>query len=169
MEPSILVVGTSYAIHLVATVIWFGWSVLLIVAGVPDTDDVTPRATALQALVRRTMPLALLAFATLAVTGLYQMVTDTHYEDFLQITSSWSRLLLFKHLAFALDAIVLLWLRLIILPELGYQLRAARARRGQHAAGEVSLLQRRYRLAAWVNLFLGLGILVVTGFITGLP
>lgn len=166
MDTTILFTSISYAFHLIATVIWLGWSVLLVIAhrfSTTDADDVV--LADVYRFTRRTMPIALLSFAVLAGTGLYQMASDQHYEDLLVFNNAWSQLLFLKHIAFLAEAVVLLAIRFVIQPDLDYYRRAAAQGRG---AG-LAQTQRRYRWAAWLNLALGTFVLLITAMLTALP
>lgn len=166
MERIVLLVGVSYLFHLVATVIWLGWSVLLVIARASEKKAYGSDVVDLDRFVRETMPIAMLAFAALAVTGLYQMVTDTHYDDVLTFDNAWSQLLLLKHLAFGAEAVALLAVRFVLEPDLNYYRRLAA--RGDGSDG-LRRTRQRYRWAAWFNLALGGVILALTGVLTALP
>lgn len=129
-----------------------------------DADDAA--SSDLYQFTRRAMPVALLAFAALAGTGLYQMASDQHYEDLLVFNTAWSQLLFLKHIAFLVETVVLVAIRFVIEPDFDYYRRAAA--RGRDVAG-LAQTQRRYRWAAWINLALGALVLVVTALLTALP
>lgn len=167
MDTTILFVSISYAFHLIATVVWLGWSVLLVIVhrASIDADDTGP--SDVYQLTRRAMPIALLAFVALAGTGLYQMASDQHYEDLLVFNTAWSQLLFLKHIVFLAEAVVLFAIRFIIEPDFDHYRRAAA--KGRDVAGLVAKTQRRYRWLAWLNLALGTLVLGVTALLTALP
>lgn len=154
--------GISYLFHLVATLVWLGWSGLIVLAPPFSPDSSQPS----NRLARRLTPFALLAFAALGVSGMYQLVTDPHYENVLALTNTWSRLMFAKHILYGVEALILGVMRLVVEPELRYLTRAAA--RGQPAPA-LPAFRRRYRRLAWLNLALGFAILALTAFITALP
>ncbi len=162
MSANILSTAISYLFHLIATIIWIGWSGLIVLA-----PPVSPgRPPPLERLARRLTPLALVAFAALGVSGMYQLVTDPHYEDLLALTNTWSRLMFVKHVVYAAEALVLGVLRLSVEPEVRFLQRAAE--RGR-ATPSLPALQQRYRRLAQLNLALGLIVLGITAFVTAIP
>lgn len=149
----------SYSAHLLGTILWIGWSFLLVVASTTQDDVFVNR-------LRRWMPWALLGFAVLGGSGFYQMVVDAHYEDLLAITNAWSRAMLVKHLLYGLELVLLVWLELVFFPEFGLQQRIRDA--GRFAPHYETML-RRLRLVAWVNGLLAVCVLVATAYMTALP
>lgn len=168
MDTTVLFVSASYVFHLVATIVWVGWSLLLVIVQRSPTSETAENSTSfdLNAFTRRGMPIAMLAFAALAATGLYQMASDSHYVDMLVLNTAWSRLLFLKHIVFVAEAVVLLAIRFVIEPDLDYHRRAGVQ---GYDDGRYAEIQRRYRWAAWINLALGLLILLITGPLTALP
>lgn len=149
----------SYTAHLIATILWIGWSFLLAAA-------VSTQSNTLLVYVRRWMPWAILGFALLGGSGFYQMVQDPHYEDLLAITNAWSRAMLIKHLLYGVELLLLLWLELAFFPEFALQQRLLEAKRN---APLYETLLRRLRLVAWFNSLLALLVLVATAYMTALP
>ncbi len=155
-----MLTALSYLVHLVATLLWFGWSVLAVM--VSPLDSSSP----MTALFRRMTPLALVAFAALGGSGLYQLAKDPHYVDLLALTNTWSQLMFVKHVLYAAEALVLAFYRLNLEPELRLVGRAAA--RGRSPADTPALVRRHTRLAR-LNLALSLAILILTAWITAIP
>lgn len=167
MDTALLFVSLSYAFHLIATVVWLGWSVLLVIAHRSSPEETAETASFdIHQFTRHTMPIAMLAFAALAGTGLFQMARDSHYQDMLVFNTTWSQLLFLKHIGFGAEAIILFAIRFVIDPDFDYYRRAGD--RGDNGAG-FARTRRRYRWAAWFNLALGTLVLGITGILTALP
>lgn len=108
--------GISYLFHLVATLVWLGWSGLIVLALPFSPDGSQPS----NRLARRLAPFALPAFAALGVSGMYRLVTAPHYENVPALTNTWSRLMFAKHVLYGAEVIVLGVMRLVLEPELRY-------------------------------------------------
>src|SRR3989304_9686762 len=100
------VVAASYALHLVATVIWIGGLVSLaflaspLLARLPASE----REAARHVSARHFVPLAWLCLATLVVTGLTQMSANPGYAGLLVVRDSGSAAILVKDLVVGLMA-----------------------------------------------------------------
>lgn len=169
VSTATLLVGLSNTAHILATVIWIGWSLLLVavvapqalVAYAPDTSGW------LASTVRRLPPLAYLALAALGVTGMYQLVAHPNYVDLLALANTWSLLIFIKHLAVVGNAGLMAYLAGVLVPEVRFQLWAAA--RGRGDANRLRILARRFRWLAWLNLALGAVVLLMTGLATAIP
>jgi uncharacterized membrane protein len=169
VTTELILVGLSNTFHILATVIWIGWSLVLATLVSPRvTLAYAPGAEGWPAVaVRRLSPLAYLALAALGVTGMYQLVTNPHYVDFLAVTNDWSRLMLIKHLAVLGSGGVVFYLAALVVPEIRFQLRAAE--RGRDDPDRLQSLAKRFHRLAWLNLGLGAVVLLMTGLATALP
>nr|WP_290668803.1 CopD family protein [Ardenticatena sp.] len=156
---AIWTLALSYAGHLLATIVWIGWSLLLSIAATTQEDALLQRA-------RRWAPWAVLGFVVLGGSGFYQMVQDPHYEDLFAITNAWSRAMLIKHLLYGVELVLLLWLEMAFFPELRLQQRLReRGRPTPHYDAQL----RRLRFIAWANLILAGGVLLATAYMTAIP
>lgn len=164
-----LFVGLSNTVHILATVVWIGWSLLLVMVIAPQVTVAYASSASgwLASTVRRLPSLAYLALATLGVTGMYQLVANSNYVDLLVFANTWSRLIFIKHLAVLGNVGLMAYLGGILVPEVRFQLRAADLGRGD--AGRLRVLEQRFRWLAWLNLALGAVVLLMTGLATALP
>lgn len=169
MNTAALLVGISNTVHIAATVVWIGWSLLLVAVIAPQvTVAYAPAGDGwLASAVRRLSPLASLALAVLAVTGMYQLVANPNYVDLLALTNTWSRLIFVKHLAVLGNVGLMVYLAGTLVPEIRFQLRAAGLGRGDER--RLTILVRRFGRVAWLNLALGAVVLLMTGLATALP
>src|SRR6187549_2402877 len=96
------ILAISLFFHLMSTVIWIGGLVILSILVFPEARRALENQPALYTLLsrirKRFTPLSNLALAVLIVTGLTQMSLDSNYEGILQITNTWSVVLLLKHI-----------------------------------------------------------------------
>jgi len=114
------VVAASYALHLVATVIWIGGLASLaflaspLLARLPASE----RESARHVSARRFVPLAWLCLAIFVVTGLTQMSANPGYAGLLVVRDAWSAAILVKHLVVGLMAAVLAYQTWVLYPRL---------------------------------------------------
>lgn len=94
---------------MVATVVWVGGIMVMALVVYPGSrrviSDHRLRGALIAELNRRFSPLAMIALATLIVTGLSQMAVNPNYNGFLTIDNAWAWAILLKHLAFGLMAL----------------------------------------------------------------
>ena len=166
MSSQELLVALSNTIHLVATVLWIGWSGALALWIAPraldahaDEQGIAGRA------LRRSAPVAYGALAALGATGMLQMSAHPSYEGLLTIGNTWSVLMAAKHLLILASVALILWLAQGVGPRL--RLAARRAALG-HDAAPAHALAARFRAIAWLNAALGLAILALTGAMTAM-
>lgn len=168
MSPSILAI--SYFFHLVATIVWIGGLVVLVIMVLPEarrTLGTNPAFyTLLAGLRRRFFPLSNLSLAVLVVTGLVQMSGDPHYDGVLQFTNEWSRVLLLKHIAIGGMFVCGLALQYYVAPALERATLLAEHHKGD--AAELDRLRRRETRLTWINVILGLLVLAFTAWATAL-
>ncbi len=162
----------SYFLHMVATVVWIGGLVLLVVLVWPEARALLSRTdhsgTVLELLDRlrkRFYPLANLSLVVLIVTGLYQMDQNPHYDGLLQLTNAWTRAILLKHVA----VLGMLVIGLVMQWGVGPALERATllARRGKDSP-DLERLRRRERQLTALNCGLGLIVLVFTAIATSI-
>ena len=166
MSSQILLIALSNSLHLVATIVWIGWSVLLALVVAPRALD-AHRADGswVATLSRRAPPLAYGALALLAGTGMLQMGANEQYEGMFVIGNPWSIFLLVKHIFIIVSVALIIILGQVVSP----QLRLAVRREALGQAHNGTQLASRFRLLAWLNFILGVGVLIMTGFMTAIP
>jgi uncharacterized membrane protein len=152
----------TYWLHMVATVIWIGGLVALVILVLPvarRTLDNKTFAVFLDNLQRRLDPLGWLSLALLLTTGLFQMSANPNYEGFLTFSNRWAISILVKHILFAGMILVSVYMTWWLLPSLR---RIALLReKGLDPQSAEKLANREIWLLR-VNLILGLLILGLT-------
>jgi uncharacterized membrane protein len=165
MDAQFWLVAISNTVHLMATVVWIGWSLLLPLV-------VAPRAVEAHGddggwaswLTRRAPPLAYGALAALWATGMLQMSAHPQYEGMFAVTNPWGALLLAKHLVILGSIGVIALLGHTVSPRLRLAIRRAALGKENDSA----LLTARFRTLAWLNAALGLVVLALTGAMTAI-
>jgi uncharacterized membrane protein len=165
-----LILAISYFFHLVATVVWIGGLVTLVILVWPQARRVLEDSPALYALLtrlrQRFAPMTNLSLAVLVVTGLIQMTADSNYDGVLQFTNDWSRVILLKHIAIGGMFICGLALHYWVTPAL--ERASLLAQRGKGDASEWARLRRREVRLTWLNVSLGLLVLALTAWATAI-
>jgi uncharacterized membrane protein len=168
LSPSILAI--SYFFHLVATVVWIGGLLMLVVLVWPEARRILEDSPALHTLLTRLRQrftvMSNLSLAVLVVTGLIQMAADPNYDGVLQFTNEWSRVLLMKHIAIGGMVICGLALHYWVTPSL--ERASLLAQRGKGDANEWARLRRNEVRLTWLNLILGLLVLAFTAWATAI-
>jgi len=160
----------NYFFHLVATVVWLGGLVIMVLLVWPAARRVLAEDEALyrllQRLRRRFLPLTHFSLVVLIVTGLLQMTADSHYEGVLQISNEWSRVILLKHIAIGGMFICGLALQYGVAPALERASLLAEHGKGDPVERD-RLLRREVRLT-WASVILGMLVLGFTAWATAL-
>lgn len=164
------ILAISYFFHLVATIVWIGGLVILVILVWPEARRVLEDSPALYTLLTRLRlrfaPLTHLSLAVLVVTGLIQMTADPNYDGVLQFTNEWSRIILFKHIAIGGMFICGLALQYGVTPAL--ERATLLAQHGKGDAQEWAKLRRREVRLTWLNVILGLLVLGFTAWATAI-
>ncbi|MBC7813067.1 MAG: CopD family protein, partial [Burkholderiales bacterium] len=158
----------NYFFHLVATVVWLGGLVIMVLLVWPAARHVLAEDEALYRLLqrirRRFLPLTHFSLVVLIVTGLLQMTADSHYEGVLQISNEWSRVILLKHIAIGGMFICGLALQYGVAPALERASLLAEHGKGDPVERD-RLLRREVRLT-WASVILGMLVLGFTAWAT---
>ena len=160
----------SLFFHLLATVVWIGGLVILTILVWPETRRILAETPALYQLLtrlrKRFMPLANLSLAVLLVTGLFQMTADPNYEGVLQFANDWSRVILLKHLTLIGMVVCGVALQFWVAPALE---RASLLLERSKGDPEEWARLRRYEVRlTWINVILGILVLVFTAWATAI-
>lgn len=167
MPPSFLAI--SYFFHLVATVVWIGGLVILVILVWPEarrTLDDKGLHPLLARLRKRFMPMSNLSLVVLIITGLVQMAADPNYDGVLQFRNEWSRVILLKHIAIGGMVICGLLLQYQVAPALERAMLLVE--RGKGNPDEWARLRRHEVRLTWINVILGILVLGFTAWATAL-
>jgi uncharacterized membrane protein len=156
-----------YAAHLLATVVWIGGLVMLVLAAAPQSSESQAKDGLFGILERRFRPWSQVSLAVLLVTGLIQMGGDSHYHGFLIVDSPWVVGLLGKHIVIGLIVVLALVLQGWLYPALE-RARLLALRRSATDQQAERILRGRLRQLTYLNLGLGIIVLLLTAFITAI-
>jgi uncharacterized membrane protein len=166
----------SLFLHLVATAVWIGGLLLMVILVWPEARALISRPEhggvildLLDRVGKRFSPLTNLSLLVLIATGLFQMAQDPNYDGVLQFTNDWTRVILLKHVA-VLGMVVVGWvMQGGIMPALE---RAALLIRSGLSTGEsaaaLERLRRRQRQLTVLNCVLGIIVLIFTAIATSI-
>ena len=164
------ILAISYFFHLVATVIWLGGLLVLSVWVFPEAQKQLRAHPARYQLVnrlrKRFTPWANFSLVILIASGMFQMSADQQYLGMLNFSNSWSRALLWKHIAMLGMLVCSLTLQYGLAPRLERVSLLIQHQQGNEDQWE-RLHGQEIRLA-WLNMFFGFMILGLTAWMTSL-
>jgi uncharacterized membrane protein len=147
---------------MLATVLWIGglavFSVLLLPLAQKKLDS-QAYAELLIDYRGRLDPLGWFSILVLLASGLIQMSASEHYMGFLSIISLWAGAILIKHLLFSLMVVISGYITWIVIPAMR---RAAIRRASGKEAPELAAYQQRSVRLMYLNLALGILVLLLT-------
>lgn len=166
MSPLFLAV--SYFFHLVATIVWVGGLVMMVVLVWPEVSRALAEKPELYALLtrlrKRFVPWTNLSLAVLVMTGFVQMSADPNYKGFLQFSNDWSKAILLKHIAVIGMVACGMFLQLGVSPAL--ERATLLLERGKGDPAEWQRLRRQEVRLTWLNAALGILVLAFTAWAT---
>jgi len=163
MSSEVIRLAIFYTLHLVATIVWLGGLLTLVLLTWPGAIGNTAEGMAfVEAAEKRLRPFAGGSMFVLLVSGFVQMGSDPNYLGLFQFGNVWSLAMLAKHIIFSLMLVVSGITQYGIIPDLD------RARLASHD-NNIHLLRGRLQQLTRVNLGLGLVVLVLTAIMTAVP
>ena len=163
--PPTWALALTYWLHMLATVAWLGGLAAIAILVLPAAKKSLKPADQLafiEAMQRRIEPLAWFSMSLLAITGLFQMSVNPHYDGFLSTTGQWSLAILTKHSFGLLMVVVSAVQTWEVLPAIRRGL--MRVEKGLADENEIQQLQRREQLLIRINIGLSILILAATAF-----
>lgn len=156
---------TSYWIHLLSTVVWFGSLVLMGLAAWPARQKGAVADNSWLTLQKRLTPWANVSLILLLITGFVQMTNDTNYNGFLAVDGVWAWAMLVKHIAFILLAAATIYLQFGLYPAID-RLALLAEKRPNLAQAEQAKLNQREKQMLGLNLACAALILFCTAVAT---
>jgi uncharacterized membrane protein len=159
--PPTWALALLYWLHMLATVAWVGSLVAISILVLPvsaRTLKLPDRLSFISALQKRLEPIAWFSMGLLAVTGLFQMSLNEHYNGFLSISTQWSIAMLVKHSLSLIMAVVSAILTWEVLPAIQRTL----LQKNKAKEEELARLDRREILLLRTNIVLSFLILLAT-------
>lgn len=152
----------SFWLHMLATIVWIGGLAALALLVIPVARRfLEPDAFSilLRNINKRLDPIGWFSLALLTTTGLVQMGASSSYEGLLAFGNDWSKAILYKHIVFFGMIAVSGYLTWGLTPSI--QRAAIRRARGD-GGHEAAKLERREIRLIYLNLALGIIVLVLT-------
>jgi len=163
--PPTWALALTFWLHMLATVAWLGSLAALAVLVLPAAKKSLKPADQLafmEAIQKRIEPIAWFCMSLLALTGLFQMSVNPHYDGYLSTTGQWSLAILTKHFFGLLMVIVSAVQTWEVLPAIRRGL--IRIEKGKADKDEILRLQKREQLLIRLNIALAILILAATAF-----
>ena len=148
-------------LHFLATVAWIGSLVsisLLLLPAAKRALKLPDQLALIAAIQKRLEPVAWFSMGLLAVTGLFQLSANPHYDGFLSTSGRWSLAILAKHSL----AVVMVVVSAIQTWEVLPAIHRLMLRKEKANTAELATLQRREPALLRINLTLGVLILAMT-------
>ena len=160
----------SYFFYFFSTVTWLGGIFFLALLVFPETKRILSGHPALDSylarLRKRFFPLINFSMVLLIFTGFIQMSGDANYDGVLQFTNEWSQVMLFKHIAFIGMIVFGALLQFTVAPAL--ERLSLLIERGKGDPAQAEALRRRETQLTWINVGLGVLVLLFTAWATAL-
>lgn len=156
----------TYWLHMVATVVWIGGltAVSLIILPVARKIlDAAAYGALLTSIQARLQSIGWFSLAVLALTGMFQMSANPHYEGFLAIRNNWAAAILVKHLVIFLMVAVTGYMTWVVMPTIRRNALLRAAGRSVNDAQEERLQRQEVRMLR-LNLALSIIILLLTAW-----
>jgi uncharacterized membrane protein len=153
--------GLIYWLHMLATVAWIGSLIAVSILFLPAAKQALKppdQLAFLAAMQKRLEPIAWFSMGLLAVTGLFQLSANPHYDGFLSTSGQWSIAILVKHSL----AVVMVVVSAVQTWEVLPAIRRGLMRAEKADPGELARLQQRETLLLRINLLLSVLILAAT-------
>lgn len=153
-----------YWIHLISTIVWIGGIVGSALIAFPAWRNGTVTTNQWLQLQQRLIPTVNGSMALLWVTGFVQMTSDSHYNGFLAIDSTWAWAMLLKHLAVLGMMLIAVYAQFQLYPAIRRQQLLAM----QKGSADLSPIHRQTARLLNINLILSLAVLLATALATAL-
>ncbi|MBN2116700.1 MAG: CopD family protein [Anaerolineales bacterium] len=163
-DPPAWALALTFWLHLLATVTWVGSLAgvsLLVLPAIRQALNPETQLVFIEALQKRLEPIAWFSMSLLALTGLFQMSVNPHYNGFFSTSTQWSLAILVKHLLGIVMVVVSAIQTWEVIPAIRRAL--LRSKKSANAA-ELDTLRRREILLLRMNFGLSALILLATAF-----
>ena len=162
--------ATSLFVHLVSTALWIGGLLVTMILVNPQVRRALADSPNLYRTLSRLRngfyPISNLCLAALITTGLFQMTADPNYDGFLTIENTWSQVMLVKHIAIGIMAILGLSLQYGVAPALERYSLLLDQQKGTDETSEAwARLRQREVILTWTNGLLGLSIVAMSAYL----
>ncbi len=170
---SLFILSLSHFLHLMATVIWIGGIMMILLVILPGAKESLESALMTKRLMKeitkRFTPLANISILIMIATG----IVITHYEQnftgFLNFNNFWNVVMFLKHLLVALMVFIHFYRGWILNPKIGrLSSRINQSKEASSLSSRVARLQNFSLDLVKTNLVLGTVVLIMTGISSSL-
>ena len=170
---SLFILSLSHFLHLLATVVWIGGIVMILLVILPGAKAALESSSIVSRLMKeitkRFTPMANASILVLIATGIVIAHYEKNFTGVLDLSNPWNVIMLLKHFLVALMIIVHLYRGSILNPKIGRL--SAQMNESQVApslSSEVAGLQKFSLDLVKTNLVLGMMVLLVTAISSSL-
>ncbi|MGB7341400.1 MAG: CopD family protein [Phototrophicaceae bacterium] len=167
------ILALSLFVHLTATAIWIGGLLMTMILVYPEVTRVLRDTPALyqflSRLRRRFYPISNLSLVALIATGSFQMTANEFYNGLLTFDTTWSQVMLAKHILIIVMAIIGLGLQYGVAPSLERTSLLLENDKGQASTSlAYQALRQREVVLTWALGLMGLAILALSAWLGAL-
>jgi uncharacterized membrane protein len=169
----LLILSLSHFLHLLATVVWIGGIVMILLVILPGAKtalESTPMLSRLMKdIAKRFTPLANISILVLIFTGVVILYYEKEFTRFLDFSNPWSAIMFSKHFLVVLMVIIHFYRGLILNPRIGkLSSQLNEVQMTSSLSSKVRELQKFSLNLVRTNLGLGLIVLLLTGVLSSL-
>ena len=169
----LVILSLSHFLHLLATVVWIGGMVMILLVILPGARSAIESAPMVSRLMKeitkRFTPLVNISILVLIVTGIVIAHHEKNFTGFLDFSNPWNAIMFLKHFFVALMVIIHFYRGLVLNPKIGRL--SSQVNESQVApslSSQVVNLQRFSLNLIKTNLVLGLIVLLLTSISSSL-
>jgi len=155
----------SYWVHLLATVVWIGGVVSMVLMAWPALRQGVLASNQWVSLQQRFIPWSNGSLVLLLITGFVQMTNDPNYHGFLDLDSLWAAAIFVKHLAFLGMVLIGVYAQSYLYPAIS-RAKLLAEKRPEIGADETSSFAKQELLLLRLNFVCALVILFFTAVAT---
>ena len=166
---NILILSFSHFFHLLATVVWIGGIVMILLVILPGAKTALEsppiQGKLMKDVVKRFTPMANISILVLIVTGIVITYYEKNFTSFFDFNNPWNTVMFLKHLFVILMIIIHFYRSLILTPKIGRL--SAQSNELQNPSKAARLQKFSLNLVK-TNFVLGLIVLLLTGILSSL-
>ncbi|MFQ6083389.1 MAG: hypothetical protein ACE5WD_08520 [Candidatus Aminicenantia bacterium] len=170
---NLIISSLSHFLHLLATVVWIGGIVMILLVILPGTKAALEPAPIVGRLMKnitkRFTPMANVSILVLIVTGIVITYSEKNFTVFLDFSNSWNTVMFLKHSFATLMIIIHFYRGLVLIPKIGrLSTQVNNSKESSSLSSQIAKLQKFSLDLIKTNLVLGLIVLLLTGISSSL-
>lgn len=170
---SLFILSLSHFLHLMATVIWIGGIMMILLVILPGAKESLESALMTKRLMKeitkRFTPMANISILVLIVTGIFIAYYEKKFTGLLDFNTLWNTVMFLKHFFVALMVIIHFYRGLMLNPRIGrLSSKINESKVTSPLSSRVQRLQKFSLDLVKVNLVLGMIVLMMTGISSSL-